>query len=75
LTISQAARLTKNSRSTIYNWLREGKLEGFWLPNGARRIHRAALLRRIPPDTQKAGTPEGIPARYVAWKAATTSRP
>lgn len=45
LTVTQASALVQVSRSAIYGWIREGKLEVEFTPGGAVRIPRSQLLR------------------------------
>lgn len=45
LTIRKACELADVTRSTIYNWIRAGKLEVEYTAGGAVRIPRSQLLR------------------------------
>lgn len=45
LSIRQACELLNVARSTIYNWMREHKIEWEYTPGGAVRIRREQLLR------------------------------
>lgn len=45
LTVTQASALVQVSRSAIYGWIRDGKLEVEFTPGGSVRIQRSQLLR------------------------------
>ena len=52
LSINQACELLSVQRSTVYNWIREGKIEVEYTPGGAVRIRREQLLRAPREDSR-----------------------
>jgi excisionase family DNA binding protein len=46
ISISDAARVAHVSRRTIYNWLKEGKLEMKRLVSGSPRINEESLWKK-----------------------------
>ena len=63
LTPTQAAKAAGIGRSTLYRYLRNGKLSVTRLPKGGRGIDTAELERVFGPLRQ-AGTPQDIPSEH-----------
>ena len=63
LTPTQAAKAAGIGRSTLYRYLREGKLSATQLPKGGRGIDTAELERVFGPLRQ-AGTTQDIPPKH-----------
>ena len=63
LTPTQAAKAVGIGRSTLYRYLREGKLSATSLSKGGRGIDTAELERVFGPLRQ-AGTPQDIPPEH-----------
>ena len=62
LTFSQAIRASGASRSTVYRYVKEGKLSATRLPNGRRGIDTAELERVFGP-LQSFDTSQTIPSK------------
>ena len=43
--ITEATKILKVSRETMYNWLRSGKIKYTTLPNGQKRIPESELKK------------------------------
>lgn len=52
LTVDQACALVQVSRRTIYNWLKQGKLQVTRTAGGRLRIQRESLWQASPTQTE-----------------------
>lgn len=61
LFVEEAAKELRVTRKTLYDWMREGKLD-FVTVGGRRRIPRTALLAMIKPskDEEDSGLSSGV---------------
>ena len=64
LTLSQAAQVTRASRSTIYRYAQEGRISVVRLPNGKRGID-VTELERVSDPLKKLELSQNIPTKQV----------
>lgn len=53
VTVTRACEILSVSRRTIYNWMKDNRVEYIYTPSGTRRIYLDTLFRRSPPSPER----------------------